>query len=67
MRISTFYNKNHLETWGKYLHAKFLEKSPMYRGSQPFAPGTRWNHGGPIYSLRSWRSHPGIKDDQFTP
>ena len=32
---------------------KFLKKSPWYRGSRPSAPGTRYNRGGPIYSLSS--------------
>ena len=48
------------------VHSKFLKKSPRYRESRPFAPGTRLNHRGPIYSLCPWRSHPGIEDDRFT-
>ena len=35
------------------VHAKFLEKSPGYRGSRPIAPETRQNRGGPVYSLCS--------------
>ena len=46
------------------VHPKFLEKSPRYRGSRPFAPRTRENRGRPIYGLSSWRSRPDIEDDQ---
>ena len=35
------------------VNSKMLEKFPRYRGSRPFAPGTRLNRGGPIYSLFS--------------
>ena len=45
----------------------FQEKSPRYRGSRPFAAGTSYNRGGHLYSLSSWRSHPGVEDDQCTP
>ena len=30
------------------VHPKFLEKSLMYRGCRPFAPGIRWNSEGSI-------------------
>ena len=49
------------------VHPKFLETSPEYRGSRPFAPGIGYNREGPIYSLCSLRSHPGVEDDQHTP
>ena len=48
------------------IHPKILEKSPRYRGSRSFAPEKLLEPVGPIYSLCSWRSHPGIEDDEFT-
>ena len=42
------------------IRPNFLKKYP---GSRTFALGMRLNFLGPIYSLCSWRRHPGIKDD----
>ena len=46
---------------------KFLEKSPRYHSSRPFAPGYRQNRWEPIYSNNSQRGRPGIEYDQCKP
>ena len=48
------------------VYPKFFQKLPGYHDNRFSAPGTRLNHGGPIYSQCSWRSHPSIEDDQCT-
>ena len=53
-------------SWMTDVHPKFLEKSPVYRGSRLSAPGTRYNRGGHTYSPYSWSGHLGIEDDQCT-
>ena len=48
------------------VNPQFLEKSPRYCGSRPFAPGTRLKSMEPMNSLSFWRRHSGIEDDQCT-